>query len=89
MNNKAKAVFRYVGLAIKKNGESFAYLKDEWQHSRQITLDEKRKIGDTYDYYDPEDKCVYTYRILRFEGTVYNKDTKLIQREREKEVALA
>ena len=86
----ANTVFRYVGLAVEKNGRSFLSRNEvECQHTREFEIDKALKIGEILDYYDNEDGCYYGYRILRTEGTVYNKDPKQLAREKEKEEAVA
>ena len=78
---KKTPLFRYVGLAIKKNGEKFNYLKDN-QHAREIETNCKFTIGKELDIWDEEDMCTYTYRILRMEGTGYNKTAEEIKERR-------
>ena len=79
-------IFRYVGLAVKKNGVSFTYLPD-YPHARQIAIDRCLEIGAELDWYDDEDRATYTYRILRVDGTVYNKSKQELEREKEVKVA--
>lgn len=82
-----RTVFRYVGLAIRKNGQKFTELPGEYQHARQISIDKYMEIGQELDWFDDEDMCTYTYRILRFDGSVYNKSKQELEREKEVKVA--
>ncbi len=67
-------LFRYVGLCIDKDVDT---------HAREFEINSLYKKGDEVTIWDEEDRRSYTYRILRFEGTVYNKSAEEVARERE------
>lgn len=81
---------RYVGLSIEKDNQKYLVMNNlGLQHTREFELNsDYYKIGDLYPYYDAEDNCTYTYKLLRMEGTVNNKTKQQVERERaEREVA--
>lgn len=67
-------LFRYVGLSLDK---------DIPTHAREFEINSLYKKGDEVTIWDDEDRRTYTYRILRFEGTVYNKSSEEVAKERE------
>lgn len=67
-------LFRYVGLCIDK---------DTTTHARQITINKYYDLGNEINVFDEDDMRTYTYRLLRFEGTVYNKSVEELVKERE------
>ena len=62
-------IFRYVGLTtgLCKNC-----------HAREFATDHIMFVGNEMKIYDEDDREAYNYRILRVEGTVYNKSSSEI-----------
>lgn len=68
---KGLPIFRYVIMNLDLN---YAY---------QIETNKWYAKGDTFFYYDVEDRKTYKCRVLIFEGTVYNKSKAELKREAE------
>ena len=70
-------VFRYVGLNLDLN------------QAYEVETDKLYKIGQKVDIWDSVDRKTYTMRILRIEGTVYNKSAQELAEAKRKEEAIA
>lgn len=57
-------IFRYVGLTTGLHDNC---------HAREFETNHVMFSGKEMEIYDDDDRCTYNYRILRTEGTVYNK----------------
>lgn len=68
-------VFRYVALNLDLN---YAY---------EIETDKLYKVGQKVNIYDTVDRKTYAIRVLRIEGTVYNKSAREMEEKRKEAVA--
>lgn len=67
-------VFRYVAINLDLN---YAY---------ELETDKIYKVGDKVSVFDTEDRKMYTMRIARIEGTVYNKSAKEMEEKRKEAI---
>ena len=68
-------VFRYVVLNLDLN---YAY---------EIETDKLYKVGQKVNVYDTVDRKTYAMRVVRIEGTVYNKSAREMEEKRKEAVA--
>lgn len=73
---KNVSVFRYVMLNLDLN---YAY---------ELETNKLYNVGQKVNIYDTVDRKTYAMRIVRIEGTVYNKSAREME-EKRKEVAVA
>lgn len=73
--SKATPVFRYVAIDLTDN------------YALQLEMNKLLKVGSIINRYDPDDRKTHTFRILRIEGTVYNKTSDEVTKEREVKTA--
>lgn len=59
--NAKTPVFRYVAIDLTDN------------YALQLEVDKLLKVGEIISRYDPDDRKMHNFRILRIEGTSYNK----------------
>ena len=69
-------VFRYVALNLDLN------------QAYEIETDKIYKVGQKVNIWDSADRKTYAIRVLRIEGTVYNKSAREME-EKRKEIAVA
>ena len=70
-------VFRYVALNLDLN------------QAYELETDKLYKIGQKTEIWDSADRKTYAMRILRIEGTVYNKSAQELAEAKRKEEAIA
>lgn len=63
-------VFRYVVLDLTAN------------YALEVEVNKLYKVGDKFSYYDDDDRQTHEFRVLRIEGTVYNKSKAELEYER-------
>ena len=68
-------VFRYVALNLDLN------------QAYEIETDKIYKVGQKVNIWDSADRKTYAIRVLRIEGTVYNKSAREIEEKRKEAVA--
>ena len=68
-------VFRYVALNLDLN------------QAYELETDKLYKIGQKTEIWDSADRKTYAMRILRIEGTVYNKSAREMEEKRKEAVA--
>ena len=68
-------VFRYVMLNLDLN---YAY---------EIETDKLYNVGQKVNIYDTVDRKTYAMRVVRIEGTVYNKSQREMEEKRKEAVA--
>ena len=68
-------VFRYVMLNLDLN---YAY---------ELETDKLYKVGQKVNVYDTVDRKTYAMRVVRIEGTVYNKSAREMEEKRKEAVA--
>lgn len=66
-------VFRYVCLNLDLN---YAY---------ELETDKLYKVGQKVSVYDSVDRKTYALRVVRIEGTVYNKSQRELEEKRKEE----
>ena len=52
-------------------------------YAYEIETDKMYKVGQKINIYDAIDRKTYTMRVVRLEGTVYNKSARELNEERE------
>lgn len=72
-----KPVFRYVVLDLTSN------------YALEFERDALYKVGEIIYRYDIGDKKTHAMRVVRVEGTAYNKSKEQLAREKESEVRVA
>lgn len=68
-------VFRYVALNLDLN------------QAYEIETDKIYKVGQKVNIWDSADRKTYAIRVLRIEGTVYNKSAREMEEKRKETVA--
>lgn len=68
-------VFRYVALNLDLN------------QAYEIETDKIYKVGQKVNIWDSADRKTYAIRVLRIEGTVYNKSAREMEEKRKEAVA--
>ncbi len=68
-------VFRYVALNLDLN------------QAYEIETDKLYKVGQKVNIWDSADRKTYAVRVLRIEGTVYNKSAREMEEKRKEAVA--
>lgn len=64
-------VFRYVAMDLTDN------------YALELEMNKLLRVGQKIYQFDNTDRKTHEYRILRIEGTVYNKSTEEFKKEKE------
>ena len=65
----------------------YTVLNLDLNYAYEIETDKMYKVGQKINIYDAIDRKTYTIRVVRLEGTVYNKSSKEIENERKEAIA--
>ena len=65
----------------------YTVLNLDLNYAYEIETDKMYKIGEKVNIYDSIDRKTYAVRVVRLEGTVYNKSAREIENERKEVVA--
>lgn len=61
----------------------YTVLNLDLNYAYEIETDKMYKVGQKINIYDAIDRKTYTMRVVRLEGTVYNKSARELNKERE------
>lgn len=67
--SKNLPMFRYVVMDLTDN------------YALQVEFSQFKKVGEKFFLVSPADRKTHEYRVLRIEGTVYNKDPRELRKE--------
>lgn len=70
-----KPVFRYVVMDLTSN------------YALELEINKLLKVGEVIYHYDEDDRKTHELRVLRVEGTAYNKSQHQLAKEKEVRVA--
>ena len=65
----------------------YTVLNLDLNYAYEIETDKMYKIGEKVNIYDVADRKTYAVRVVRLEGTVYNKSQRELNEEREVKTA--
>ena len=74
---------------MKRTVLRYTVLNLDLNYAYEIESDKMYKVGQKIDVYDATDRKTYSMRVVRLEGTVYNKSAQELAEAKRKEEAIA
>lgn len=72
---------------MKRTVLRYTVLNLDLNYAYEIESDKMYKVGQKINIYDAIDRKTYAVRVVRLEGTVYNKSAREIENERKEAIA--
>lgn len=72
---------------MRRNVYRYTVLNLDLNYAYEIETDRLYKVGQKIVSYDAADRRTYSMRVVRIEGTVYNKSAEQLMREKQERIA--